>query len=459
MASLNFPDEPGFRNCTRCTQDGWFGQHASNVSTGPNVIARACELLNSGCIGTLANPHRWKDVPHVIHSTTSDGSAFNSTSLPIRRSACLVRVACIIHSLDGGGVERVMASLCSHLAGRGHEVTLITLDDGRRQRHPLDPAVKWNALDVMSNSHDWISKLSNNRIRVARLRRAIDEAGPEFVVSFCDRTNILTLTAARGLAIPVIACERSDPAQQDLGKIWEWLRGRTYRHASAIVALTSDSAEHLRSRFSVPITVIPSAVDAPPIHSDRRSAGGAQRIVAAGRLEYEKGFDRLLTAFSQLPASDREWSLQIFGEGSQRAALERQIKSLGLQRQVSMPGWIESIWEELAAATFFVLPSRYEGFPSALMEAMALGVPSLAVDCPSGPREIIRESNWGLLVANEIEALREGMQRMMHQSDYREQLGQAGRQVSEQFSWDSMVDRYEALMGQTLTNTNRVADP
>jgi glycosyltransferase involved in cell wall biosynthesis len=367
-----------------------------------------------------------------------------------------VRVACIIHSLDGGGAERVMASLCSHLASRGHEVTLITLDNGRRQRHRLDSAVQWNALDLMSNSRDWISRLAKNRMRVARIRQAIIEAGPELVVSFCDRTNILSLMAARGLSIPVIACERSDPAQQNLGRAWEWLRARTYRHAAAIVALTNESAEHLRSRFAVPISVIPSAVDAPPIDSDRVSAGEAKRIIAAGRLEYEKGFDRLLTAFSQLPASDREWSVRILGEGSQRSNLETQIKSLGLQGRVSMPGWVDSIWEELAAATFFVLPSRYEGFPSALMEAMAVGVPSLAVDCPSGPREIIRQSDWGLLVANEIDALSEGMQRMMHQSEFREQLGQAGRRVTEQFSWDRMVDRYEELMCQVIADAKGI---
>ncbi len=367
-----------------------------------------------------------------------------------------MRIACIIHSLDGGGAERVMASLCSHLSGRGHEVTLITLDNGRRQRHPLDPAVNWIALDVMSDSRSWISKLSRNRMRVARIRQAIIGVRPELVVSFCDRTNILSLMAARGLAIPMIACERSDPAQQNLGRAWEWLRGRTYRHASAIVALTHEAAEHLRSRFEVPVTVIPSAVDSPPIHSNRQSAGEAKRIIAVGRLEYEKGFDRLLMAFSQLPANDRDWSVRILGEGSQRPNLEALIETLGLQGQVSMPGWIDSIWEELAAATFFVLPSRYEGFPSALMEAMAAGVPSLAVDCPSGPREIIRESDWGLLVANEIDALREGMQRMMHQSAYREQLGQAGRRVTEQFSWERMVDRYEELLCQAIADANGI---
>jgi glycosyltransferase involved in cell wall biosynthesis len=335
-------------------------------------------------------------------------------------------------------------------------VTLITLDNGRRQRHRLDPAVNWIALDVMSSSRDWISKFMKNRMRVARIRRAIIEAGPELVISFCDRTNILSLMAARGLAIPVIACERSDPAQQSLGRAWEYLRGLTYRHAAAIVALTNESAEHLRSRFAVPVKVIPSAVDAPPIHSDRQAASEAKRIIAVGRLEYEKGFDRLLTAFSHLRASDREWSVRILGEGSRRAELESQIKTLGLERQVSMPGWIDSIWEELAAATFFVLPSRYEGFPSALMEAMAVGVPSLAVDCPSGPREIIREPDWGLLVADQIDALSEGMHRMMHQSEYREQLGQAGRRVTEQFSWQRMVDRYEELLCQVIADANRI---
>jgi glycosyltransferase involved in cell wall biosynthesis len=222
--------------------------------------------------------------------------------------------------------------------------------------------------------------------------------------------------------------------------------------------LTHESADHLRSRFAVPVTVIPSAVDTPPFHSDRQSAGEAKRIIAVGRLEHEKGFDRLLKASSLLPASDREWSVRILGEGSQRANLEMLIQTLDLQSRVSMPGWIDSIWEELAAATFFVLPSRYEGFPSALMEAMAVGVPSLAVDCPSGPREVIRESDWGLLVANEIDALRGGMHRMIHQSEYRERLGQAGRRVTEQFSWERMVDRYEELLCQAIADANGTAN-
>ena len=357
-----------------------------------------------------------------------------------------MKVACIIHSLDGGGAERVMASLCSRLSARGHDVTLITLDDGRGDRHAVDPAVKRKHLNVMSNSRGWLAKFTNTRNRVLRVRAAIVAVAPEVVLSFCDRTNILTLMAARGLSLPVIVSERSDPAQQQLGTAWEWLRDRTYRQASTIVALTESSADHLRSRFSVPVNVIPSAVDSPPFDSDRNRAIAAKRIVSVGRLEREKGFDRLLSAFANLPPTHHDWSLRIVGEGSARADLERQVALLDLSDRVTMPGWVEPIWDELSSATMFVLPSRYEGFPSALMEAMAIGVPSIAVDCESGPRAIIRDPGWGLLVPNDAAALCGGMRRLIEEPEFREHLGVAGKQVLEHFGWDAMINRYETLL-------------
>jgi glycosyltransferase involved in cell wall biosynthesis len=258
--------------------------------------------------------------------------------------------------------------------------------------------------------------------------------------------------AADRLSLPVVISERSDPCQQQLGTAWEWLRSRSYRRATTIVALTETAAQHLRSRFHVPIVVIPSAVDRPTFHSDRDVAAQAKRIVAIGRLEYEKGFDRLISAFaelpsgSQLPSAYQGWSLEILGEGSRRSDLERQVERLGLTGRVSMPGWIDPIWNHLATATFFVLPSRYEGFPSSLLEALAIGVPSMAVDCESGPRAIIDDPSMGLLVPNSPKGLRDGLRRLVEDSQYRETLGESGKRISDKFSWDSMADRYEALL-------------
>ena len=149
--------------------------------------------------------------------------------------------------------------------------------------------------------------------------------------------------------------------------------------------------------------MIPSAVDLPPIQSDRESAIRNRRILGIGRLENEKGFDRLIDAFATISPSQPSWSLRILGEGSERASLEDQIRELGLSDRVTMPGWIQPVWDELAEATIFALPSRYEGFPSALLEAMACGVPSVAVDCPSGPRAVINDDQCGLLVADDTD--------------------------------------------------------
>ena len=139
-----------------------------------------------------------------------------------------------------------------------------------------------------------------------------------------------------------------------------------------------------------------------------------------------------------------------------RADSSCRIKSANLRSRigVTMPGWIGPVWDELSAATIFALPSRYEGFPSALLEAMALGVPSIAVDCESGPRAVISgngicddgEPSVALLTGNNTEALAAGIRRLVNEVDFREQLGRAGKSVVQRFSWETMVDAYEQVL-------------
>jgi len=203
--------------------------------------------------------------------------------------------------------------------------------------------------------------------------------------------------------------------------------------------------------LKVPVEVIPSAVKKPSVISDRSLAASSKRIIAVGRLEREKGFDRLLEAMAKLPPGCSDWDLVILGEGSARGALEQQIKSLGLSERVTMPGWVESIWDGLSKATFFVLPSRYEGFPSALLEAMAIGLPCVAVDCESGPRAVIKDPKWAMLVPNRIDSLRDAMQNMIDHPDIRESMGVAGKQVIQHFDWDAMVDRYATLLTNSVS--------
>jgi len=344
----------------------------------------------------------------------------------------------------------VIAGLASRLAIRDHDVTLITLDQATEDDYRVDPKVCLQPLGVITQGGGIVSRFGNMRRRIKTVRRAIDQTSADVVLSFCDRTNILTLMASRKLGIPIVVSERSDPSQQRLGRFWERLRQRNYRHAAAIVALTDSSASYLSERIGKEVIVIPSAVDRPPLVSDRNAAQQNRRIIAVGRLEHEKGFDRLLEAFSDLviraPEATNRWSLRMIGEGSMRRELETRIHRLNLSDRATLPGWSRSIWEEFAQATFFVLPSRYEGFPSALLEAMAVGLPSLAVDCESGPRAVIDDEINGLLVASDLTSLTTGMLRLIQDNEARERWGATGKQVVDRFDWETMVDAYEEVL-------------
>tara|TARA_R110002049_G_scaffold72490_2_gene187067 strand:+ start:60824 stop:62002 length:1179 start_codon:yes stop_codon:yes gene_type:complete len=392
-----------------------------------------------------------------------------------------VKIACIIHSLAGGGAERVMAGLVNRLSDRGHHVTLVTLDDGQTSRHTIEPAVTRVSLGVMTRGGGWGNRVLSLRRRASKLRDEIQRLEPDVVLSFCDRNNVLTLFATRKLDVPVVVSERSDPQMQTLGIIGQWARRITYRRAARLVALTDHAAACLQPLHDQPVAVIPSAIGQPPINeppvheppvheppvhqspvgeasatSDRTLAIENRLVLGIGRLEREKGFDRLIRAFSEFQKSDtgRDWKLRILGEGSQRERLQQLIQQTGA-RHVSLPGWVQPVWDELGGATLFVLPSLYEGFPSALLEAMAAGVPCVAADCPSGPSAVVEHERNGLLVASSVDGLLYGMRQMASDPDARERMGRAGRAVLTRFSWESMVDAYESLLLDVVEQQNR----
>lgn len=366
-----------------------------------------------------------------------------------------MRITAVIHSLHGGGAERVMANLVSRLAARGHQVTLITLDDGANDRHAVSNAVARLHVDSGRQAAGRIARMFTAGKRLAGLRRAIRQTAPEVVLSFCDATNVSTLLATFGLTIPVVVSERSDPAAQRLTPGKAWLRRRLYRRAAEVVVLTPAAAETVAPWIRRSPVIIPSAVDPPPEEESEAGAeldgearrGGRKTIIGVGRLEPEKGFDLLLEAFARLSADFPDWDLEIHGDGSQLESLRKSCHRRGLNERVRWPGWTRPIWPALRAADLFVLPSRYEGFPSALLEAMAVGLPCIATDCPSGPRAIIRHSLDGLLVPpNDPAALATAMGRCMADEDERDRLGEQARDVVTRFGWEALVDAYVEVL-------------
>jgi len=357
-----------------------------------------------------------------------------------------MRIVGVIHSLNGGGAERVMARLVSMLSERGHDVTLITLDDGVDDRYEVASAVARVHLNVMSDSKNKLAGLIATATRVKALRAAMKGSRPDVVLSFCDVTNVLTLLASRFWSVPVVVSERSDPAAQAIAAPWAQLRPKLYRRAAGVVVLTNAAAATVAPWCRNQPIVIPSAVDSPP--SDLSIASdSAGDFVAVGRLEREKGFDLLINAFAKIASDHPQSRMNIYGEGSLRRSLEQQRDRLGLSDRIVMPGWTRPIWPVLKPAGVYVLSSRYEGFPSSLLEAMASGMACIAMDCPSGPAAIIRDGVDGLLVpAGDVDRLAIFMAKVREDQTLRERLGANARDVVRRFGWDAMVDAYERVL-------------
>jgi glycosyltransferase involved in cell wall biosynthesis len=378
------------------------------------------------------------------------------------------RLTIVIHSLDGGGAERTAARMANDWAEAGHSVTLITLDSADSDRYGLMPAVDRQALDVMGHSSNPLAALRNNFRRISVLRRAIAAAGPQRVISLTDKTNVLTLAACRKLDVPVIVAERTDPRYHQIGRVWSYLRQRLYPRATALVVQTDSVRNALRPMMAGrPIYVIPNLVEnkgTSLISAEQRAPSENQsdlsdksvmfpfppdrkRVVGMGRLTREKGFDLLVRAFAETARRRPSWDLVIFGEGAERGLLERLAAESGLAERVFLPGWSDDPSKALKAADLFVLPSRYEGFPNALLEAMAAGLPAISFDCPSGPYEIIRDGYDGLLVrAESAEWLAAAMDRLMRDSNARRLLAEKAPEVLQRFTPERYYARWEAVL-------------
>ena len=358
-----------------------------------------------------------------------------------------MRITLVISSLRGGGAERVMSIMASHWAACGWSVTLLTYDDGREApAYGLHAAVDHRYLGIGRTSSGVIEALGSNLKRLPVLRRAIRESTPDAIVSFLDVVNVRTILATLGLGIPVIVSERNDPSCHRIEVAWRALRRWSYRYATFVVALTPDALRYFPGSIRRRGRVIPNPVSVPFDAGIARADGRKKTVMAMGRLVHQKGFDRLIAAFSMVATNHPGWSLTIWGEGNDRQKLERLRDRLDLKGRVALPGWTPDPFTEMREAGLFVMSSRYEGFPNVLCEAMACGVPVLSFDCP-GPRHIVRDGIDGVLVpSDDVNKLAEAMDRLMADQVERERLATNGIDVTKRFAKDKVMGMWERLI-------------
>ncbi|MEA2311230.1 MAG: hypothetical protein QOE28_1198, partial [Solirubrobacteraceae bacterium] len=222
---------------------------------------------------------------------------------------------------------------------------------------------------------------------------------------------------------------------------------RAYRGLDALTVLTADDERDYRALLagsSVRVARIPNPV---PTLGGGVSAQDATVAIAAGRLNTQKGFDLLIEAWAPIAARHPDWTLEIHGSGPEQGALERAIAARGLGGRVLLKGRTQRLGEAMAAASLFVLSSRFEGFGMVVIEAMSKGLPVVSFDCPRGPGDIISDGEDGLLVAPEdVPGLSRALLALIEDPERRARLAAAALGTARRYEMRAIAPLWDALL-------------
>jgi GalNAc-alpha-(1->4)-GalNAc-alpha-(1->3)-diNAcBac-PP-undecaprenol alpha-1,4-N-acetyl-D-galactosaminyltransferase len=397
-----------------------------------------------------------------------------------------MRVTIVIAGLGGGGAERVCVNLANAWVaprvilseakdlpvghGEGpspstrlrmtpaHEVTLFTISmRSLGSVYPLDPRVirrdlGWppaaeaaaapqdDAEVIMAGLRDaGCPELAGEVELMCVLRAGILETQPDVVVSHMDLTNVRVLAALHGTNIPVVACEHTDPARVSLGA-WDRARGALYSRARAVVA-SHDATTSWLTRRGVAACTIPNAL-VPPSVEPRRN--GRKRLVTLGRLAPEKRVDMLIRAFERIAHDLPEWDLDIYGEGPLRENLTRVANNV--PGRVTIRGFTHDPYAALASADLYASASCVEGFGNAIWEALACGIPVVALDCGPPVRTLVRDGVDGRIVYGGEHALAITLAELMRDDAARERLAERACEAKKRYALDSVLRKWDEVL-------------
>ncbi len=365
----------------------------------------------------------------------------------------------LVSSLEGGGAERVAVLLCNAFAERGYAVCLMPTYSGRGGcSYPPDDTVEVDHLA------DHVNGATGRLARLRALRRKIRGMRPDAIVSFLPHVNVAAVLAAAGTGVPVIACERIHPPLLPLGAAARLARDLAYRRAAVLCAQTGRTGNWMRRRYPrARVEVIPNPVvlplptAAPRLDPDEVLGTARRCLLSVGRLDPQKRHDLLIAGFARIAAEVPDCDLVILGEGAERAALADRAAAEGVAGRVHLPGFAGNLAAWYARADAFALASAFEGFPNALLEAMAHDLPCVAFDIDAGPREITDAGRRALLLPDDAHAdrLAEALRRLLTNRAEREALARKAGEVREVFRLDRVLDLWDGLFASVAAGGGR----
>lgn len=371
-------------------------------------------------------------------------------------------VYCLPSTWRLGGIERIISLKANFLSEVGHEVVIITTDQhGLQPYFHLNENVKCYDLGINydeNRSFCFIKKIQrffyNYYTHRKRLNKLLLKLKADIVIStFFNEMPILPFQKDGSKKIAEIHFSRNVFDYSRRGGIMGYIDDlslakslRTLQKYSRFVVLSDEDACNWKNLNNV--EVINNAC---PFKVSERANLKDKRIIAVGRYEFPKGFDRLISAWALISKDVPDWTLHIVGEGSLRPVLIKQIKELGLEDSAFLDGATKDVVNEYLKSSIAVFTSEYEGFLMALVEAESVGLPVVSFDTPCGPKDIIRDGEDGFLIPNgDIRDFSEKILLLIKDNELREEMGKKAFENSKRFTEENIMPKWIKLFETVL---------
>lgn len=344
-----------------------------------------------------------------------------------------MKILAIITGMTNGGAERVMATLCNHFS-KNNEVELCILKN-KTSDYVISDKVK-----IVSGN----IKNKNMVKSIKFIKEQIEEYQPDIVLSFMTKTNIVTLLAGKKAAYkcPIVISERANPYHTK--GILDFLRKKTYKYTDGCIFQTKDAQEYYNNILKCESIVIRNPLS-PDFKIKPYEGKREKKIVCTARLSKEKNQQLLIKSFAKIKNKYSDYKLEIYGEGPDKDSLQQLIDELNIGDRVKLMGRKKNIIDCIKKAAIFVLPSNSEGMPNALLEAMALGIPSIATDCPIGGSAILIKNNEnGLLIPmNDEDKMIGAMEKIISNQDFSNRISQNAAKIVDYFESEKVCKEWE----------------
>lgn len=357
-----------------------------------------------------------------------------------------------LNCLEQGGAERVVSNLANQFIKENYEVLVTTQWQGEDE-FQLDHRVRRIHVGLKEQD-EGKNRISKVLLRIKYLRKCIKDENPDIVIAFAHKANYRALTAAIGLKVPVVISVRTDPAGHYDSLLDKIQIPLLFPRAAGCVFQTEGQRDFFPEYLQQKSRIILNPVNDKYLNVPKPETR-EKTVVQSGRLVDFKNQPMLLQAFFQVHAKHPDYDLKIYGPDSfdgTKEILEGIIKENHAEDFIHLMGGSDELEKQLPKAAVYAFSSDWEGLPNALLEAMALGLPIVATDCPcGGPRTVITDGVNGLLVPiKDAQAMTEGINRLIEDRELAEKLGENARKISEKINGVSIIAQWRDYIEEIL---------